>query len=96
MTLTPDVLAHLVRRVFNAHAGELACGECYARVDRFAEMELAGLDAADALPLVEEHLRGCPECLEEFECLVAALREAARPAPPVDPSWAGRLPGRGG
>ena len=77
MTLTPDVLQHLVRRVFDAHEGEMACGDCYARVDRFAELELEGLDAAAALPLVEEHLRGCPECHEEFACLVEVLRDAS-------------------
>lgn len=78
MTLTSDVLRYLVRRVFDAHPGEIPCGACYAHVDRFAEMELSGLDAAAALPLVEEHLRGCPECREEFACLVAVLRDASR------------------
>ena len=95
MTLTPDVLGYLVRSVFAAHPGEMPCGECYARVDRFAEMELAGLDAAAALPLVEEHLRTCGECREEFECLVAALRDAA-PAAGARPSWIARMLGRGG
>ena len=93
MTLTPDVLRHLVRRVFDAHPGEIACGECYARVDRFAEMELAGLDARAALPLVEEHLRTCHECQEEFACLVAVLREAERRD--AGAGWWGRLLGRG-
>ena len=90
MTLTPDALRHLVRRVFDAHAGEMACGECYARVDRFAEMELAGLDAEAALPLVEEHLRTCPECREEFEGLVAVLRDASEAGGPGAGDRAGR------
>ncbi|MDT0631176.1 hypothetical protein RQM47_08520 [Rubrivirga sp. S365] len=85
MTLTPDVLRFLVRRVFNAHPGEIPCGDCYVHVDHFAEMELAGLDAAAALPLVEEHLQTCPGCREEFACLVAVLRDASQAPERAEP-----------
>jgi len=37
-------------------------------------MNLSGLDAALAMPLVYEHLHMCGECREEFEALLAALR----------------------
>ena len=37
-------------------------------------MELSGLDVAQAMPLVQEHLEICGECREEFEALLAALR----------------------
>jgi predicted anti-sigma-YlaC factor YlaD len=43
-------------------------------VDRFVEMELAGLDAAEAMPLVQDHLDKCGSCREEFEALLRALR----------------------
>jgi predicted anti-sigma-YlaC factor YlaD len=43
-------------------------------VDRFIEMELSGLNAARAMPLVQEHLEMCGECREEFEALLASLR----------------------
>jgi hypothetical protein len=39
-------------------------------------MELFGLNAAQAMPLVHEHLHMCGECREEFEVLLAALRAA--------------------
>ena len=39
-------------------------------------MELSGLNAAQAMPLVHEHLHMCGECREEFEALLAALRAA--------------------
>ncbi len=45
-------------------------------MDRFIEMELSGLNAAQAMPLVQEHLHMCGECREEFEALLAALRAA--------------------
>ena len=76
MTLTPPVLRMLVARALASRPDEMSCGDCEACVDRFAEMTLEGLDAREALPLVEEHLRTCPCCGEEFEALVEALRAA--------------------
>jgi predicted anti-sigma-YlaC factor YlaD len=37
-------------------------------------MEPSGLNAAHAMPLVQEHLEMCGECREEFEALLASLR----------------------
>jgi hypothetical protein len=54
--------------------GEIGCEECFEEVDRFIAMELSGLDTAEAMPLVREHLHMCGECREEFEALLAALR----------------------
>lgn len=76
MTLTPAVLQRLVAKALASRPDELSCGDCESCVDRFAEMSLAGLDAREALPLVEEHLRSCPCCGEEFEALMEALRQA--------------------
>ena len=53
-------------------------------------MTLAGLDAADALPIVEEHLAGCPCCREEYEALVDALRAAERADRPWWRRWRSR------
>lgn len=92
MTLTPDVLRLLVARVLASRADEMSCSECDVRLDRFAEMTLTGRDAADALPLVEEHLETCPVCREEFEALMDCLRAAEREGRP----WWRRLTGRQG
>ena len=93
MTLTPDVLRTIVATALAARPDEPSCGECDAEVDRFAELSLAGLDASDALPVVEEHLRACPCCREEFEGLMAALRAADRAGRPWWRRWAGRRSG---
>lgn len=76
MTLTPSVLQMLVAKAHATRADEMTCGDCEASVDRFAEMKLAGLDTADALPLVEEHLSNCSCCGEEFDALMEVLRTA--------------------
>jgi predicted anti-sigma-YlaC factor YlaD len=59
------------------HQHELTCGECFNEVDRFAEMELTGKNAAEAMPLVKEHLERCGNCREEYEALLAALKAIA-------------------
>ncbi|MDP9457897.1 MAG: hypothetical protein M3Q60_19485 [Actinomycetota bacterium] len=64
---------------------EIGCDECFERLDRFVEMELSGLDAAAAMPLVEDHLRKCGDCREEFGALLEALKEGGRG--PVGRLW---------
>ncbi|MGB3542567.1 hypothetical protein [Rubrivirga sp.] len=83
MTLSVDSLRMLVAKSLATSDEETSCGECDLEVDRFAEMTLAGLDAAEALPIVEEHLAGCPCCREEYEALLDALRAAER----ADQAW---------
>ena len=78
MTLTPSVLRRLVASALRTDAEEMLCDACTARVDRFAELRLAGRDTAEVLPLVEEHLGACGECREEFEALMDVLRIAER------------------
>jgi hypothetical protein len=40
-------------------------------------MTLAGKNAAEAMPLVQDHLERCRDCREEFKALLAALRSLA-------------------
>ena len=77
-SLSPAQLETLVRIAAQTRPDEMGCGECYERLDRFAETTLAGLDAEAASPLVAEHLAMCHECLEEFEALLAGLRAVGR------------------
>lgn len=67
-------LNKLVRVALETGEYELGCEDCLEQVDVFVEMELAGLDAAVAMPLVNNHLQRCGECREEFEALLRALR----------------------
>ena len=64
----------LVRASLETGDQELGCDECLGEVDSFVELELAGLDAAAAMPLVQNHLQKCGECREELEALLRALR----------------------
>ena len=60
-----------VRRVLGPAAPEVGCDECFAELDRYVELEVAGLDADAAVPGLRAHLEGCPACREEHESLRA-------------------------
>ncbi len=83
----PEDLDKLVRAVAMTREEEIGCEECFERLDRFVDMELAGLDAAAAMPLVQDHLEKCGDCREEFEMLLEALR-ATEGSRPVGRLWA--------
>jgi hypothetical protein len=70
----PDYFKALVREIAEAREVEIGCDECFEQLDRFVDMKLSGLDPAQAMPLVQEHLEICGECREEFEALLASLQ----------------------
>jgi hypothetical protein len=45
----PDVHEAL-RRLLGSEAPEIDCDVCFAEIDRYVELELAGLDADEAVP----------------------------------------------
>jgi hypothetical protein len=46
---------------------EVTCEECFEHLDEFVE----GRD----VPGMAEHLEGCPACREDYESLLALVRE---------------------
>ncbi|MDQ3862419.1 MAG: hypothetical protein M3317_02760 [Actinomycetota bacterium] len=64
----------LVRVVAETREVEIGCDECFEQLDSLAEMELSGLEAGAAMPLVSDHLDKCADCRSEFEALLTALR----------------------
>ena len=63
----------LIGRLLGPAGPEIGCEECFAELDRYVELELAGTDAEVAVPGMRAHLEGCPACAEEH----ASLRELA-------------------
>jgi len=74
LTLDLDTLKQMAREIITTRPDEIGCDECFEQLDRFVEMTLAGKNAAEAMPLVQDHLERCHDCHEEFEALLAALR----------------------
>lgn len=77
MELTREVIRKMMRSLALTYEQELTCGECYEEIDRFAELELMGMNAAEAMPLVKEHLERCGGCKEEYLVLIDALKSIA-------------------
>jgi hypothetical protein len=77
MRLEPATLQQMVLNVLSTRPDEIGCDECFEQLDRFVEMTLAGKNAAEAMPLVQDHLERCRNCCEEFEALLTVLRGLA-------------------
>jgi hypothetical protein len=71
--LDPDTVKGMARGIMTTRPDEIGCAECFEQMDQFVEIELAGRNAADAMPLVQDHLDRCHDCHEEFGALLAAL-----------------------
>ena len=69
----PDVREAL-RRLLGPDGPDFDCDACFAVIDRYVELELAGADADHAIPLMRAHLEGCPSCREHRRALRAFLR----------------------
>jgi hypothetical protein len=60
----------LLGRLLGPAEPQLDCDECFAHLDRYVELELAGEDADTAVVGMHAHLEGCPACAEEHESLL--------------------------
>jgi hypothetical protein len=67
-------LEQALARVLGPGGPELSCDECFAELDRYVELEVAGADADAAAPGFRAHLEGCPACREEHESLLDLVR----------------------
>lgn len=64
---------HALARLLGPTGPEVGCDECFDELDRYVELELAGVDADAAVPGLRAHLAGCPACREEYESLRALV-----------------------
>jgi hypothetical protein len=76
-TATPALVAALL-----GPAGrQVACDECFERLDAYVEQEIAGLDAEASAPGMRAHLAGCPACEEEHGSLHALVKAETSEGP---------------
>lgn len=59
----PRKILGFVEMVLASRDDEISCDECGNRLAEFAELTLAGTSAVETIPLVEDHLKRCSECL---------------------------------
>ena len=72
MNERPD-LKQALGRLLGPAEPEVGCDTCFAELDRYVELELAGADADVAVPGLRAHLEGCPACREEHASLRALV-----------------------
>jgi hypothetical protein len=63
-----------MRALLGPAGPELTCDECFAELDRYVELELAGRPADQEIPDMRAHLEGCPACDEDHASLLAFVR----------------------
>jgi predicted anti-sigma-YlaC factor YlaD len=63
----------LVDGLLGPEEPEVGCDACFAELDHYVELELAGANADAAVPGLREHLTGCPACREEHESIRALV-----------------------
>jgi hypothetical protein len=63
----------LLARLLGPADRELTCEQCFAELDHYVELELAGADADAVVPGMSAHLRGCSACAEDHGSLVSFL-----------------------
>ena len=68
----PD-LKQTLGRLLGPAGPEVGCDVCFAELDRYVELEIAGADAHAAIPGLRAHLDGCPACREEHDSLYALV-----------------------
>jgi hypothetical protein len=80
--MTDDSSDPRLRALLGPDGPELTCEECFEKLDRYVELELAGADAEAAVPGMQAHLEGCPACNEDHESLLAFVGSQAGEAGP--------------
>jgi len=76
-SLDLETVKRMARGIATTHPDEIGCAECFEQMDQFVDLTLEGKNAGEALPLVQDHLKRCRNCREEYEALLEALRAAS-------------------
>jgi predicted anti-sigma-YlaC factor YlaD len=67
----------VVLRLLGPAEPEISCEVCFEELDHYVEREIAGQDPDAAVPGMHAHLQGCPACREDYESLLALVRDEA-------------------
>ena len=71
---------NLINALLGPEGPEVTCEECFEKLDRYVELELAGADPDTAIPGMSAHLQGCPACHEDHESLKALVASDRNPS----------------
>lgn len=75
MSLNGQQIAQLMRMIADASPDCLDCEGCYDQIAEFADRQLKQQAISDAMREVENHLKQCPCCHNEYQVLLEGLKE---------------------
>lgn len=70
-----DQARDLVAKLIGPAGPEIGCDECFAKIDQYVDLVAGGSDADAAVPGMSEHLTGCPVCRDDYESLLALVKQ---------------------
>lgn len=79
---SPTEFVDLLGRLLGPIGPELTCDECFAYLDRYVDLEVAGHDAETSVPGMQAHLEGCPACAEDHGSLRELIESERWPPRP--------------
>lgn len=88
MTLGDEEYRELARALLATRPEEIDCEQWLEGVGSYLDLIEAGRPIPESLRPVEEHLRLCPDCAEEYAAMREALSELGEPGSRSDPSGA--------
>jgi hypothetical protein len=62
-------MTHDLNSLLGREGYDIGCDACFAEIDRYVELELAGADADRVIPGMRLHLESCAACRDEYESL---------------------------
>ena len=78
MKLNSDQIGLLLNLIQSSKDDDLDCDSCYEQLSEFVESELEGKELPEAMTCIRNHLDQCNCCCEEYEMLLAGVREFRR------------------
>lgn len=78
---TPPDPKAVLAALLGPRGPEFTCEQCFDRLDRYVELELAGSDAHAAMSGMRDHLQGCSACAEDHDSLRDLLLSESTTAP---------------
>jgi hypothetical protein len=74
----------LIAALLGPAGPELTCEECFELLDRYVDLEHAGVgaDADRAVPGMRAHLSGCPACRDDHDSLRELVAADDQPCAP--------------
>ena len=73
MKMTDAQVQSLLHMLALTQDEEVDCNGCLQHMAEFAEANLVGKSIPEGLRCIDEHLKRCGECRQEYEALLAAL-----------------------